>query len=374
MEKQWRIYRGRLERFLSKDYYPEMNLMGHLIKRKWSDGIKIEQWSPPDDQPTPDFGAATSKHAEYTSTTVGARFGPAWTTHWFRVTLPKVTKAELKDVMLHWHSEAEGLLWSNDGIPLHGLSPQDRSDVPLELISRTGEAVAIYIEMACTGLFGNGANGLIQPPDINRMYTLERCELRKYNGEAVELLTLMQILQDMINTYGDGHVDGRRALFVANSIINTFQAHDLSTIKSCIELAKAFLYQASSNGPMSVMAIGNCHIDTAWLWRFAETRRKTARSWSSQLSIMQLHPKFIFAASQMQQFDWLKRDYPALFERITKVVEKGQFVPVGGSWVEMDGNLPCGEAFVRQFLYGQNFQKENFGAYSEIFWLPGIQK
>ena len=28
---------------------------------------------------------------------------------------------------------------------------------------------------------------------------------------------------------------------------------------------------------------------------------------------------------------------------------------VGGAWVEMDANVPCGESIVRQLLYGQAF-------------------
>ena len=30
-----------------------------------------------------------------------------------------------------------------------------------------------------------------------------------------------------------------------------------------------------------VHAVGHCHIDTAWLWPYRETKRKIARSWST---------------------------------------------------------------------------------------------
>lgn len=43
---------------------------------------------------------------------------------------------------------------------------------------------------------------------------------------------------------------------------------------------------------------------------------------------------------QAQQLQWIKEDYPSLFERIQHYARKGQFIPVGGTWVEMDGNLP----------------------------------
>ena len=36
----------------------------------------------------------------------------------------------------------------------------------------------------------------------------------------------------------------------------------------------------------------------------------------------------------------------------------------------MDGNMPSGESFIRQFLYGQLFFEEEFNKTSNIFWLP----
>lgn len=374
MEKQWSIYNGRLSRFLSTDYYPEMNLMGILIKKKWNDGIKISIWSPNEqignpclDDP-PSFECASNQ--VYHETLVGIDFGPAWSTHWFKIELPSV-EGNLKDIYFHWGSEAEGLLWSSKGEPLHGLSSQDRSDVPLTIINPQGQATVIYIEVACNGLFGNGGGDLIHPPDRNRRYRLASCELRQYDPDAQRLLQSLKILQDIISTLGDSHPLSRKCLFTANAVINKFSRGNRSSIKNCQAIIDEFLKKNHFNSPLKVFAVGNCHIDTAWLWRFRETRRKTARSWSSQLAIMSLYPRFKFAASQMQQLAWLKEDYPSLFKDIQKATETGQFIPIGGSWVEMDGNMPCGEAIVRQFLYGQRFQKKNFGHYSEIFWLPG---
>ncbi len=40
---------------------------------------------------------------------------------------------------------------------------------------------------------------------------------------------------------------------------------------------------------------------------------------------------------QAQQFQWVKSWYPSLFSEIKTFVQKGQFIPVGGAWVEMVG-------------------------------------
>lgn len=38
---------------------------------------------------------------------------------------------------------------------------------------------------------------------------------------------------------------------------------------------------------------------------------------------------------QAQQFQWVKNWYPGLYSQIQDFVQKGQFIPVGGTWVEM---------------------------------------
>lgn len=57
----------------------------------------------------------------------------------------------------------------------------------------------------------------------------------------------------------------------------------------------------------------------------------------------------------------MKDNYPGLFQKIKVRAAEGRFIPVGGTWVEMDGNMPSGEAFVRQFLQGQRFFMKEFG-------------
>ena len=101
--------------------------------------------------------------------------------------------------------------------------------------------------------------------------------------------------------------------------------------------------------------MGHCHIDTAWLWPYAETKRKIARSWGTQLELMRHYKDFKFCASQIGQYYWLRKYYPDVFARVQAAVREGRFEVVGGSWVECDGNVPSGESMARQMLYGQRF-------------------
>ncbi len=83
-----------------------------------------------------------------------------------------------------------------------------------------------------------------------------------------------------------------------------------------------------------------------------------------------IDPSFRFCASQAQQYQWLKEDYPVVFERVRALVAAGRFLPVGGAWVEPDTNVPCGEALVRQLSLGQRFFRREFGITCREFWLP----
>ena len=62
----------------------------------------------------------------------------------------------------------------------------------------------------------------------------------------------------------------------------------------------SLLLFSHSDSQHVITATGHCHIDTAWLWTYSETRRKVARSWSTQLELAKHFPTFTFAASQAQ--------------------------------------------------------------------------
>ena len=125
-------------------------------------------------------------------------------------------------------------------------------------------------------------------------------------------------------------------------------------------------------GSHRITAVGHAHIDTAWEWPLREGKRKCARSWSTQLELMDAHPDYVFACSQPAQYAWMKEGYPDLYERITAAVARGQWEPVGAMWVEADCNLPSGEALVRQMLHGKRFFSQEFGVETRILWLPDV--
>lgn len=106
------------------------------------------------------------------------------------------------------------------------------------------------------------------------------------------------------------------------------------------------------------------------LWPYHVTQQKVARSWSTQVDLMDRYPEHRFGSSSAQQYKWLEQLYPPLFERVRQKVLEGKFYPIGGSWVENDANMPSGEALARQLIYGQRYFESRFGMRSRVGWLP----
>lgn len=122
----------------------------------------------------------------------------------------------------------------------------------------------------------------------------------------------------------------------------------------------------------SILLTGHAHIDLAWLWPVAETRRKARRTFSTQLWLMDKYEDFIFNQSSAQAYKWIEDDDPDLFDRIKQAVADGRWEPVGGMWVEPDSQVTGGEAYVRQLFYGQRYFEEKFGLRNSTAWLPDV--
>ncbi len=115
---------------------------------------------------------------------------------------------------------------------------------------------------------------------------------------------------------------------------------------------------------------GHAHIDLAWLWPYAETRRKARRTFHTALQLMKQFPDFVFNQSTAAYYAQIEEDDPALFTAIQAAVKAGQWETIGAMWVEPDTNMPTGESFVRQLLYGQRYFEQKFGVRHRVCWLP----
>ena len=119
-----------------------------------------------------------------------------------------------------------------------------------------------------------------------------------------------------------------------------------------------------------VRAVGNSHIDMAWLWPWTETVEVVRNTFRSALDMMHEYPGFTFSASSARAYEWMEEKYPNMFDEIKQRVKEGRWEIVGGMWVEPDLNMPGGESLTRQILIGKQYFRNKFGVDVKIGWNP----
>lgn len=145
---------------------------------------------------------------------------------------------------------------------------------------------------------------------------------------------------------------------------------DLKLIDRLRELQQRFPQQGE------IALTGHAHIDLAWLWPYAETRRKMRRTFSTAVTLMEGSNEYLaqsgfrFNQSTAHYYAQIEEDDPALFQKIKAKVSAGGWETVGGMWVEPDTNMPTGESLTRQILYGQRYFQQKFGVRHTVCWLP----
>lgn len=182
-------------------------------------------------------------------------------------------------------SSSEALVWSDDGVPLQGLTGGDVGEkrIHFRLLSKAkgGESFSFYIEVACNGLFGagEGGNGSIFPPVENRTFVLETAQLAVKNQASWDVHEDLEILVGLIKDTPSDTQLAADALYTANKIVDTFFIDRPETLELAHAIAQKFYADHKMKGTPGheIIAIGNCHIDTAWLWPYDETKRKAAR-------------------------------------------------------------------------------------------------
>lgn len=179
-------------------------------------------------------------------------------------------------------------------------------------------------------------------------------ELDEYSPDKVRLTKILNNAFKLIDWAYPGNEDFYNSLHEASDYLNK-------------EIDKI-----DKHSVVNVTCIGHTHIDVAWLWRLKHTREKCARSFSTVLRLMERYPEYIFLQTQPQLYEYVKNDYPELYEAIKQKVKDGNWEVDGGMWLEADCNIPSGESLVRQILVGSRFIKEEFNKDVEYLWLPDV--
>ena len=309
----------------------------------------------------------------YRPAQVGEKFGPLWSTHWFKVGIDIPRDWKGAEVHVRWDSSSEACVWL-DGAPAQGLTgtrnPSDgqhpiRTEFVLARRVRGGERITLYIEAACNQIIDS--SGLDEFLGLLRM-----AEIAMFDRRVWDLILDFTVIAELAAALPQNTPRAAQALFAGNEMINIINLDDPSTWRKARAVAAKYLGARNGAGQHTISAIGHAHLDTAWLWPLAETKRKCYRTFSTALRYMDDYPEYKFAASQAQQYEWMKDGQPALYAKMRERAKEKRFIPVGGSWVEADCNIPSGESLVRQFLFGQRFFQREFGMTCRESWNPDV--
>lgn len=222
-----------------------------------------------------------------------------------------------------------------------------------------------------SGLEGGGV------PKVQE-HRINRADLAWLDEKTDDLYYMGSLILDTINQLADGDpvkYDLRIALDRACHCID-WSYPGSETFYETLHQADVLLNERiDSMGKQSLInvhCVGHTHIDMAWLWRLKHTHEKASRSFSTVLRMMEMFPEYIFLQTQPQIYEYIKEDFPEIYEEIKKRVKEGRWETDGGMWVEADCNLTSGESLTRQLLIGSRFIKEEFGKDVEYLWLPDV--
>ncbi len=311
---------------------------------------------------------------------LGYRWGPVWSTAWFRLRGKVPASMRGQRLSLRFSSGAEATLW-RDGVPFAGFDPY-HDLVPIAAKAKAGERIDLLAEAAC-----NLPLGISTFWWEDREHHARWKEAKPGRVESAELV----VRDDAAWRFAQAF-DFARRLIVALPPESP-RAHDLVArlvaLKSSMPADAPFgprrerlpalsreldsILRGRGGEPATrCTAVGHAHIDTAWLWPIAETRRKCLRTFASVLRLEERFPDFHFLCSQAQQYAWVEEDSPGLFRQIAKRVAEGRWEPGGAMWIEPDCNVPSGESLVRQVIHGTGWWISRFGKRGEqrFLYLP----
>jgi len=117
----------------------------------------------------------------------------------------------------------------------------------------------------------------------------------------------------------------------------------------------------SQTDTRSVHLLCNSHLDPVWLWEWPEGAGEALSLARTVCDLCDEFEGFVFNRNEVQFYEWIEEYEPVLFERIARLVERGQWHIMGGWYLQPDCNMPSGESFVRQILVGKNYFKKKFG-------------
>lgn len=335
---------------------------------------------------TPDEAA----QGEFRLLEEGMPWGHTWEYLWCRacVTVPEEAQGQTVAMSLDMGGEAtlfvNGQAFGTRRAGWVGVNHHFICDNVLTWCAGAGERFELLFEVYAGHYYpdvGECATGPVLPgtlgdPAVEGQRTrLGRSTFGVWNEEAYQLWLDVSALSMLMEELPE---DSLRAAKIAGGLERYTQIVDFEqppaardeSYRAARAALRPLLESRNGSTTPRMAAIGNAHLDLAWLWPMQETHRKTARTFAAQLRLLEQYPEYRYLQSQPAAYEMCRTHYPELYERIRKAVQEGRWIAEGAMYVEPDTNMPSGEALVRQLVFGKRFYREELGVESRLLWLP----
>jgi alpha-mannosidase len=248
---------------------------------------------------------------------------------------------------------------------------------------KSGDTFNLMLEAYAGHFYVDGCCGPVIPgtfhePDPEILRTaLGTSTYGIWNEEAYQLMLDVKVLSELMKRIPDSSLryqmlwDGLKKFTCVVDFEQPVEARQQNYHEARV-LLKPLLNCKNGSTTPQFYAFGHAHIDIAWLWPLAETKRKVMRTFAAQIRHMDAYPEYKFLQSQPYLYQMTKELYPTLYEKIKAKIVEGQWIPEGGMWVEADTNITGGESLIRQFVHGKRFFMEEFGVDNRMLWLPDV--
>lgn len=309
----------------------------------------------------------------------GTAWGTKWEYGWFRtqVTVPESAAGER--LMLHLGAGPEMLVFVNG--KERGSIDRQHNMVELTAEAVPGEKFDILAEVYAGhgirpengGLYARNAVPVPEPPKYQCI--VGKSHFGVWQEDIFQCYADYHTLYELWKTMSDCEL---RTMKIGEALqqftyIADFEAEEPERSRSILradELLKPLLESKNGDTVPEYTIFGQSHLDLAWLWTMEETKRKSARTYSNQIRLMERYPQYKFLLCSPPVLENIKTYYPGLYEQIRERVMNGQFLPEGAVYVESDTNLVGGESLIRQFIIGKRWFREEFGTDSRLAWMP----
>ena len=310
---------------------------------------------------------------------VGTKWGKKWEYGWFRTQIVIPRELEGERVVFTLNTAEEMLVWVNG--EESGAIDKKHRFITLTRSANAGDSYEIIAECyAGHGVRNEGAGPVAwgeetvpEPPA--QQVTVGQSSFGIWNEElfqvAMDYLTLYSLVQKLPEK-------SLRTMKIVEGLkkftcIADFELPEPEMTRSVVEAGKILqplLECKNGSTAPEYTVFGQSHLDLAWLWPVEETMRKTARTYSNQLALMEEYDDYRFLLCEPPILEWLKEFYPNVYRRVLDKTSEGKFYPEGALWVESDTNIPSGESLIRQFVRGKRWFRENLGVDSKMAWMP----